>query len=177
MSRTVLASAVALAATFLSPASPRAETPDDAIYVPGTACHAKRQSVSSVNYKDYWIENTGSSSAKVVCPLQFQEVTRNFGMTPADVQVFAVDPSSSSNISCTLFVFADGDPQPGQLFQETGSTSGKSSSFQLVAGQDGAFDVFGPSSQGWFNHTFTCTLPAINGSSTSRIVDFKVTLF
>jgi hypothetical protein len=181
MSRNLIAGAAVLLATLLGQDLGRAQdpvaVPDDAIHVAGTACRPRKSDVSKTNYNNTSIVNESSSSAKVACPVHLQE--NGFFLTPNDMEIFAFDRSSSSNITCTLFAF-DG-ASPGTIFQEPAVSSGTKDpvtgkSLQMLRGIDGAIELSG--FQGLHMFSLTCTLPGASDSSPrSEIVDYRIGLF
>ncbi len=164
MSRIAAGAVALIAVTFASQAALRSET----IHVPGTACRPKKSDVSKTNYNSTSIVNEATSSATVVCPVHYQDSPVE---NPIDLQIFVIDRSSSSNITCTVTGFPDLDISPGAIFQESGSSSGSKSSIQPIVGIDGvAFDLQGFEG---LMFTFSCSLPSSSSSSNrNEVVDY-----
>ena len=158
MSRRPLAAMAALiAGSLFSQATPRA---DNTVHVAGTACRPRKADVSKTNYNNTSIVNEATSSATVVCPVQYQD---DPFASPVSFEIFVIDRSTSSNISCTLFGFADLDIAPGNIFQEAGNSVGSGTAVQPLQTIDGnAFDIQGVPG---LNFTFNCTLPSSSSSS------------
>jgi hypothetical protein len=154
---------------------------DDAIYVPGTACRARKADIDKISYTDISVVNESSSAASVVCPLHFMENADGF--VPGDVRIMARDRSTSSNITCTLYAFSD--TGAGVLFQEPVSSTGTKDpgtgkTLQMLRGIDGAIDIFNTTfeSPPQVNFSLRCTLPGASSSTTrSEIVDYRVGVF
>jgi hypothetical protein len=139
------------------------------IHIPGTSCRPRKADVSKIQLGNQSAVNESSSSATVACPVTYQD--NPAGSDPNGFIARVIDRSSGSDITCTLFVFAElSVPTGGQLFQSARSSSGSSGSLQTlsftVPNPDLAMQMF----------TMTCTLPGAGSSSTrSEVFDYTLT--
>ncbi len=144
------------------------------MHTPGTACSPRKADVDKINYTSTSAVNESTTStAQVVCPIQLRSDSVN---KPSNVFIRVIDRSTSADVSCTLFAFADGH-LPGTIYQKTAKSSGtKDPAGNLIQdinhGSDEGINV---ADAPGLVFTMTCTLPAAGGSSTrSEILDYQL---
>lgn len=149
-----------LPATLLVAATVSADEMDNA---PGSMCVGVNGGVLTTGSSGY-AENKQTSSVTAVCPAERKNINGSWA-TVFKAQVFVNDASSSADICCRAVI------------RDTGGRTAESSDV-CTSGTTGSGSTTLTTPEVTWSYTFAhfmvrCTVPAINGSSTSKILTFR----